>query len=164
MEYAKGEGIEWRAELGEWLTRQLRHRVFNPNAESVKYFRRKSHTVDFRQLKFQNLDLFSKVVRGIVDFDSREIAHRSDYVICLWDRSAQRGAGTKGELTIARFFRKPVYVVTRTKHENIPGWILGCSTRFFTSFDELKSFLLERYGHSQPLKDNLKGRKPWKAR
>ena len=77
-----------------------------------------------------------------MDHDCREIAERSDVVICYWDESAMRGAGTKGELTMARFFGKPVYMVTTLPHTEIPGWVLGCTTEFFPSFDQLKTFLL----------------------
>jgi hypothetical protein len=77
--------------------------------------------------------------------DSKEIAECSDYVICYWDQGAQRGAGTKGELTIARYFNKPVYMVTRIPKVNIPGWVLGCVTEFFDSFEHLKEFLVSYY-------------------
>jgi hypothetical protein len=87
-------------------------------------------------------------VKKFVSIDSKEIAVRSDYVICYWDASAQRGAGTKGELTIARYFNKPVYMVTHMPKEKIPGWVLGCVTNFFNSFDQLKNFLLLKYASS----------------
>jgi hypothetical protein len=141
MEYAKDEGVDWRAEMNAWVVRELGHKVFNPNTESEKYLRRNLSRRDLRRLKFSDIQKFQAVVRGIVSLDSREIAFRSDYVICLWDTSALRGAGTKGELTIAKFFNKPVYMVTRMKPERIPGWVLGCTSKIFRSFDELKNYL-----------------------
>lgn len=146
MEYARNEGSDWRTELEKWLKDELGHTSFNPNEESRKYLQRRIPGGDLRKLKYQDISAFSRLLHGIVDIDTREIAFRSDYVICLWDASSQRGAGTKGELTIARFFRKPVYMVTKTGKENIPGWIFGCTSKFFGSMNELKIFLQRRYG------------------
>ncbi|MGH2568129.1 MAG: hypothetical protein ACRDGA_07300 [Bacteroidota bacterium] len=145
MEYAKKEGADWRRELHSWLEEHLDHTVFNPSEESVKFLSRHLPRGNFRKLKTIDLPQFTSLVRKIVDLDSREIARRSDYLVCYWDRSAQQGAGTKGELTIAKFFGKPVYMVTRINHANIPGWILGCTTEIFGSFSLLKLFLKGLY-------------------
>lgn len=145
MEFAKGEGADWRFEMEDWLRKNLKHGVFNPNRESEKFLSKRFPSGNFRKLKYDNLERFTEVVRELIDLDSREIAHRSDYVVCYWDESAQKGAGTKGEITIARFLEKPVYLVTQTKLEDVPGWVLGCTTKIFGSFDELKVFMLEKY-------------------
>ncbi|MGB2870173.1 MAG: hypothetical protein WBD36_17120 [Bacteroidota bacterium] len=145
MEYAKDEGVDWRNMIELWLKCELNHSAFNPNVESNKYLRRKLPGQNIRKLKFRDVLRFSKILRGVVDLDSAEIARNSDYVICYWDESAQKGAGTKGEITIAKYFRKPVYLITTMKLEDIPGWVLGCATQFFPSFDELKKFLLRKY-------------------
>ncbi len=145
MEYAKGEGVDWRLEMEKWVRTVLGHSVFNPNVESERFLRKKIPDRNLRNLKFSDMGTFVDVVSQIVALDSKEIALRSDYVICYWDRSAQRGAGTKGELSIAHYFGKPVYLVTRMKLQDIPGWVLGCSTRFFRTFAQLQSFLLKEY-------------------
>jgi hypothetical protein len=142
MEYSSGEGAQWRQEIQTWLEGRLRHAVFNPNTESDRYFASHHPGIDFRKLKFENTPLYTEIIRNLVDVDCREIAERSDYVICYWDEGAARGAGTKGELTMARFFGKPVYLVTSFPHHDIPGWVLGCVTKAFTDFDSLKAFLL----------------------
>jgi hypothetical protein len=153
MEYAHREGINWRSALQRWVEQKLGHRVFNPNAESERFLAKHLPKGSFRALKSKNPNRFVHLVRRIVDLDSRAIAYHSDYLICYWDHSAMRGAGTKGELTLARFFRKPVYMVTRMNQVNIPAWVLGCTTKMFRSFDELKHFLLKQYalprGHQQ---------------
>lgn len=146
MEYAKREGQDWRRSMEEWITHELGHSVFNPNKESEKYLKTKLPKKDLRKLKFSNIAKFQSILHGIVRIDSHEIAYRSDYVICYWDASAQRGAGTKGELTMAFFFDKPVYMVTQMKKSSIPGWVLGCTTKIFASFAELKIQLEKEYG------------------
>ncbi len=145
MEYAKNEGIDWRNQMENWLKIELGHSVFNPNKESDKLLNKLLLNNNFRSLKSTNIEDYFKITRKFVDIDTKEIAFRSNYVICYWDKSAQKGAGTKGELTIARFFKKPVYLVTKMNLENIPGWILGCVTHSFKSFSQLKKFLTNKY-------------------
>ncbi len=145
MEYAGNEGRDWRLMLQEWLERELDWDVFNPNIESDRIIRQRFATLDFRELKMKELHRYRTIVSELVDLDCREIAERSDVVICYWDESAMRGAGTKGELTMARYSGKPVYMVTSTSLNEIPGWILACTTEFFSSFDALKTFLTGRY-------------------
>jgi hypothetical protein len=144
MEYAAGEGRDWRNEMQVWLERELGCTVFNPNRESEQFLRERIPGVDFRRLKGDDPEQFQQLVAVIVDRDSAEIAERADAVICLWDDGAHRGAGTTGELTIARRYRKPVYMVTQIAREDIPGWILGCVSRVYDSFEMLKAYLLER--------------------
>jgi len=145
MEYAKNEGVDWRKELQAWIESNLGHSVFNPNEQSKIFLSRTLPKGNFRKLKSSDIKRYKKIVAKIVEFDSREIAQKSDYVVCYWDRSAQLGAGTKGELTIAKFFGKPVYMVTKMKHSNIPGWVLGCTTKIFSSFSSLTKFLKRNY-------------------
>jgi hypothetical protein len=145
MEFAKGEGSDWRREMDDWIRLNLKHTVFNPNVESDRFLSKKFSNARFRELKHTDISLYTSLVRELIDIDIQEIAQHSDYVVCYWDESAQLGAGTKGELTIARFTHKPVYMVTAMKHYDIPGWVLGCATSLFGSFSELKTFLAERY-------------------
>ena len=142
MEYADGDGFHWRNELQQWIESTLRHAVFNPTMESNKFFAERYPNMDIRRLKFENIEQYTDIIRYLIDIDCKEIAHRSDYVICFWDESAARGAGTKGELTMAKFFGKPVYLVTSFPLQDIPGWVLGCATKTFNSFDEMKQHLI----------------------
>jgi hypothetical protein len=145
MEYARSEGAHWRRELQEWMEATLRHAVFNPNDESEKYFAAHHPGIDFRALKKENLNHYREIARGLVEIDCREIATQTDYLVCYWDEGAALGAGTKGELTMASYFKKPVYLVTPFPLEELPGWVLGCTTRTFPDFRELKSFLAAEY-------------------
>jgi hypothetical protein len=142
MEYARREGADWRLEMESWWWKTLSHSAFNPTRASEAFLRKRGYRkMSFRSLKSRNLQEYMRIVSAIVDRDSREIINNSSYVICKWDRSAERGAGTKGEVTLAKYVRKPVYLVTRIHEESIPGWVLGCTTKVFRSFRELKKFL-----------------------
>jgi len=141
MEYATDEGRGWREEMEQWLQRELHWTSFNPNRESERFLQAQAPGTDFRDLKSCDPGRFRSLVRRIVELDCRAVAEQSDLVICYWDESAQRGAGTKGEITIARYFNKPVYLVTSVPETDIPGWVLGCVTRIFPGFDALRIFL-----------------------
>lgn len=141
MEYAANEGREWRETLETWLVSTLGWSVFNPNHKSDEFFRTQYPGVDIRGLKNTDTGQYKKIVERLVELDCSEIADRSDIVICYWDDSAMRGAGTKGEVTIAKHFGKPVYMVTRIPMNEIPGWVLACTTHVFTTFEELRLFL-----------------------
>jgi len=117
--------------------------VFNPNRESDHFFQTHYPSVDIRSVKAEDPLRYADIVRTLVDLDCTEIATRCDAVVCYWDESAMRGAGTKGEVTIAKYFRKPVYMVTSIGLEQIPGWVLACSTKVFPTFQELRAFLLD---------------------
>lgn len=146
MEYASNEGRDWRSTLQEWLEHELCSSVFNPNLESTRFFAAHYPGVNFRALKKDDPTLYKSIASGLVDLDCAEIADRTDLLICYWDESAMRGAGTKGELTMAKFFKKPVYMVTAIPREDIPGWVLGCTTELFASFEALKEHLKQREG------------------
>lgn len=141
MEYSADEGRDWRENLQQWLEEELHCQVFNPNRESDRFFKTHHAGVDFRKLKTEDIHLYTTIAAGLVDLDCKEIAQNSDFVVCYWDDSAMRGAGTKGELTMARYFGKPVYLVTIMPHQEISGWVLGCVTKTFSSFEELRMFL-----------------------
>ena len=141
MEYAAGEGRDWRLEMQTWLEGELGCTVFNPNAESDSLFAREFPGVNFREMKKTDIPGYMSIVERLVSIDCDEIAVRTDFVVVYWDDAAQRGAGTKGELTMAHFFKKPVYMVTAMRPEEIPGWVLGCVTRMFPDFAGLKTFL-----------------------
>lgn len=128
--------------MESWLVSTLGWSVFNPNQKSDEYLAAHHPGVDIRGLKHSDPGQYKKIVEALVELDCSEIAERTDIVICYWDESAMRGAGTKGEVTIARHFGKPVYMVTRMPLDEIPGWVLACTTRVFASFEELQRFLL----------------------
>lgn len=142
MEYATNEGRDWRTALQDWLQKELHSEVFNPNYESEQFFRHEYPGIDFRKLKSDDLHTYQTIVSRLVGIDCDEIAQRSTFLICYWDEGAARGAGTKGELTMAKFFNKPAYLVTTMPADQIPGWVLGCTTKIFASFEHLKAFLM----------------------
>ncbi len=145
MEFAKDNGAGWRSKLEEWLKDKLNHSAFNPVKASEEFLTTKYPEVDFRAAKSNNFQKHQEIAKEIVMLDSSEIILHSDYVICYYDESAQRGAGTKGELTVAAIFGRPVYLVRGMDPDEIPSWVLGCASEIFADFDSLKSYLTKVY-------------------
>jgi hypothetical protein len=145
IEYASGFGNDWRNELESWIRRELHHEIFNPCVESINFFERNFPEFERKFLKKEPMENIRKIIGELVIFECEEIIKNSDYIICFWDESCSKGAGTQGELTIAKYYHKPVYIVSSITMDQIPSWIIGCSTEIFQDFDELKRFLLSSY-------------------
>jgi hypothetical protein len=141
MQYADRRGAGWRHVMGAWLREELGHVSIDPVERSNRLMRSMRKAGARLTGKRRRGGDWSAFFRRVVDVDSRLVAEKADYVICLWDQSARRGAGTQGELTLARRHRIPVYLVSRTPLERLPGWIQGCTTRQFGSWRDLRSFL-----------------------
>ena len=149
IEFAPGKGKNWRRRLKPFLEETLRHRVYDP-AEDEKKNLTEEEVANFRSWKISDLDRFRQTVRKIINYDLDLIQNHADYVICYWDLHSSRGGGTQAELTAA--YRKgiPVYLVTGIPVREVSGWVLACADRLFTSFDDLKAYLLQIYGKRPP--------------
>jgi len=145
MEYAENYGADWRTKMESWLQKELGHESFNPVKASEKFLTSKYPGVDFRETKLGDFAKHRQIAKEIVGLDCGEIILRSNYLICYYDESAQRGAGTKGELTVAAIFNKPVYFVVGMETEKIPSWVIGCADEIFTDFQSLKNFLIKKF-------------------
>jgi hypothetical protein len=144
IEYSPDYGKSWRAQITPFV-RDLGHDVYDPALDEKKNL--DEHEVrEFRKWKTTDLPRFQVTIRKIIAWDLDWVEQKSDYVICYFDEAAGHGAGTQGELTLAYRMGVPVYVVLGMPLEKISGWILGCATRVFTDFEQLKSFLSEAYG------------------
>jgi nucleoside 2-deoxyribosyltransferase len=147
IEFASDGGRLWRRKLTPFLRDELGHRVYDP-AEDEKKNLSEEEVANFRAWKKTEVERFRRAVRKIIHFDLDLIENKADYLICFWDDSAQSG-GTPAELTVA--YRKgiPVYLVTQLPSEEISGWMLACADQVFASIEDLKTFLLARYGREK---------------
>ena len=93
-------------------------------------------TFIFAQRNFQQPPAYSPQLTAELK-QLQEAALKSDYA---WDQHAGRGAGTQGELTFAHRMGIPVYLICGMPVEQISGWLLGCATEVFCSFDEFQEF------------------------
>jgi len=145
IEYANNFGKDWRKDLSSWLTSTLHHKVFDPTYESLVFFRKNFPNFKREQLKSLSFNEIRNIISKLIDFEISTIINDIDYVICLWDESCALGAGTQGEITVAKYFKKPVYLVTKIDKIKIPSWVIGCSQEIFNDFNDLKQFLQNKY-------------------
>lgn len=148
IEFASDGGKMWRRKLAPFLRDELGHRVYDP-AEDERKNLTEEEVAGFRRWKTSDLDRFRRTVRKIIQFDLDQIENRADYLICYWAAAAPPSGGTAAELTFA--YRKgiPVYLVAEGPLEQVSGWMLACADQVFASVEELKKFLLERYGRER---------------
>ena len=144
MENAKDSGSLWRVKIKKWLNENLNHDVIDP-VEIQNKTLSEYEIKNYRNWINKNPKKFNSVIHKIIDRDLSFIKEDTDYVICLWDDSVILGGGTHGELTMAYYFSKPVYLILNFPINKTSSWILGCSTKVFNNFKDLKIHLLEKY-------------------
>ena len=146
MENAENEGTIWRAEITTWLKESLDHDVIDPVIESRKLV--KIHQAEnYREWKRSDPNRYKSFVRLAIDQDLRAVISVSNYLMCLWDSSILKGGGTHGEVTMAYFIGKPVYLINKLSQKDLSGWIMACATESVSDFDDLKNILKQKYGH-----------------
>jgi hypothetical protein len=144
IENAYNDGANWRNDITEWLENKLHHKVFNPVIKTKSIIEHHNAS-DFRLMKKTNPNEYKKIIRKIIKVDLDAVVNNSDYLIVNWDESVYKGGGTHGEVTMAYWFRKPIFLVNRLPIDDISSWIFSCSEHIFDNFDDLKTKLEELY-------------------
>ena len=144
IENAHNDGADWRNDITQWLKQNLNHRVFNPVTET-KNITKDLNTDDFRLMKTTNPEEYKKIIRKIIQVDLDAVVQGSDYLIVNWDKSVFKGGGTHGEITMAHWFKKPVYMVNTLPIEDVSSWIFSCTDLMCNNFGDLKTELKKIY-------------------
>ena len=144
IENAQNDGVGWRNDITTWLENKLNHKVFNPVIET-KNIIKKYDAKDFRMMKKTNSEGYKKIIREIIKVDLDAVVNQSDYLIVKWDESVFKGGGTHGEVTMAYWFGKPVYLINSLPLDDVSSWIFSCSDYIFDNFEDLKKKLDELY-------------------
>ena len=144
IENARDDGAGWRNNITTWLDEKLSHRVFDPVLET-KSIIQEIDSNDFRMLKITDPIEYKKIIRKIIKLDLNALVDKADYLIVNWDRAVFRGGGTHGEVTMAYWLNKPVYMVNSLPMEDVSSWIFSCTDFVFDNFEELKEKLEQTY-------------------
>ncbi len=144
IENALNDGLNWRNDIAGWLEKELQHKVFNPVTETKSIIKNYS-SGDFRLMKNTNPNEYKNIIRKIIKVDLEALVNNSDYLIVKWDESIFKGGGTHGEVTMAYWLRKPVFLVNSLPMDDLSSWIFSCSEYIFDNFDDLKIKLEELY-------------------
>ncbi len=145
MENAKNEGSGWRDNITIWLKDNLDHSVIDPVIETAKLVD-KTESQNYRNWKTSDPNMFKKFVRQAIDNDLNSVVNKTDYLICLWNQEVLSGGGTHGEVTMAYYHNKPIYLINQLNVPNqLSGWIMSCATEVFKDFESMHKRLLEVY-------------------
>jgi len=144
MEHANNDGADWREDITHWLDESLEHSVIDPVIDSKKLIA-ENNANDFRNWKESDPNRFIEFIRLAIKKDLDGVVNKADYIICLWDNSVFKGGGTHGEVTLAYYNRKPIYLVNRLPITDLSGWIMSCATDIVNDFESLKKLLYNKY-------------------
>ena len=144
MEHANNYGAACRKDITQWLDASLEHSAIDPVIESKKLIA-ENNAKDFRNWKETDPDKFIEFIRLAIKKDLDGVVDKSDYIICLWDKSVFKGRGTHGEVTLAHYSRKPIYLVNQLPITDLSGWIMSCATEIVNYFESLKIILYIKY-------------------
>ena len=144
IENAENDGANWRESITPWLKDEIKHDVFNPVLATRKIISNLTNT-QFREMKDTNPKKYKNLIRQIIDIDIKAVVGETDYLIVNWNKSVFRGGGTHGEITLAYYIKKPIYLVNHVPLDDLSSWISSCATEVFDSFDDMKIHLLSKY-------------------
>ena len=144
IENAENDGANWRESITPWLKDEIKHNVFNPVLATRKIISNLTNT-QFREMKDTNPKKYKNLIRQIIDIDIKAVVGETDYLIVNWNKSVFRGGGTHGEITLAYYLKKPIYLVNHVPLDDLSSWISSCATEVFDSFDDMKIHLLSKY-------------------
>ena len=144
IENAHNDGAGWRNNITTWLGEKLAHSVFDPVLET-KSIIQKIDSNDFRMMKSNDPIEYKKIIREIIKLDLNALVDEADYLIVNWDKAVFRGGGTHGEVTMAYWLNKPVYMVNSLPMEDVSSWIFSCTDFVSDNFEELKEKLEQTY-------------------
>ena len=144
MEHANNYGAAWRKDITQWLNESLEHSAIDPVIESKKLIA-ENNAKDFRNWKETDPDKFIEFIRLAIKKDLDGVVDKSDYIICFWDKSVFKGGGIHGEVTLAHYSRKPIYLVNQLPITDLSGWIMSCATEIVNDFESLKIILYIKY-------------------
>ena len=100
---------------------------------------------DFRLMKRSDPEQYKKLIRQIIKIDLDAVVNSADYLIVKWDESVFKGGGTHGEVTIAYWLKKPVFLVNELPIDDVSSWIYSCSEHVFDNFTDLNIELEDLY-------------------
>lgn len=144
IENAENDGASWRQDMTLWLKDNLNHEVFNPVLETKNIIGNLNPSI-FRSMKKTDPIEYKNIIREIIKLDLEAVINDSDYLVVKWDKSVLKGGGTHGEVTMAYWIKKPIFIVNSLSIDDMSSWIFSCSDFIFNDFKSLKKKLIQLY-------------------
>jgi len=142
MQFAKNLGEGWRAKTRNAL-QDMDYYPLDITFLDKLYSEKHGILYDDIINTTDHLQFKSNIRKHFINADLKLITNDSDAVIVYYDESAQKGAGTISEAQVAYLYDIPIFVVSKWKNwkEIMPVWLQSLSTKTFTEFDDLYSYL-----------------------
>jgi len=142
-----GEATKWR----NWLTLELDKigiDVLNPfgkYGDRLAAVRSKLYNWN----KYGNVDAIRRMVATEIIPPDLKMVEECDFITFWLPQEGKEICGCYGELTIAFYIGKPVYIVTRRrlKPVNLPNWAIGCSTWIFKRWKSYFREVKKKWGN-----------------
>lgn len=140
VDKAPDGGVGWRITWADHLTK-LGHVVIDPItplgrelAKHLGWYR--FDWARWSELKHEDWDAWTRACQFIADRDINDVA-KCNILLVRWDKYA--GSGTAGEMTLAKFLNRKVYVwlADGTSKTDLPVWITGVMGDIFETEAEL---------------------------
>ena len=144
IENAENDGASWRQHMTLWLKNNLNHKVFDPVIETKNIIGHLD-SINFRAMKKTDPIKYKNIIREIIKLDLEAVLNDADYLIAKWDKSVLKGGGTHGEITMAYWIKKPIFIVNSLPINDMSSWIFSCSDFIFDDFTGLKKKLMQLY-------------------
>jgi nucleoside 2-deoxyribosyltransferase len=126
---AKDGGLAWRADITPHLN-NLGYTLFNPVYDQPRLTGISKDSLLSLQ-KTGKIDDYQKACNTVVDTDI-SILKKASIVVAKIDEGVLNGAGTFGELTVARMLGIPVFAWIDLPGgiNQVPAWAFGCITHY----------------------------------
>lgn len=116
-------GSNWRAKVGAKLFKmgfEVENPVFDEGCISDEY------GVNLAQLKEENFQRYMEAATKVIKLDY-SVVTRCNAMLVYWNESAEKGGGTKSEITWGHDINIPVVTVLASNYsrEDLPFWTVG---------------------------------------
>jgi len=146
MENSPDLGAGWREETSKEL-RALGYLPLDITALDKKYQTQYGDVyhsnMDDDGSELSTLQRKANIRKHFIHADLELITNDSDALIVYYDESVRKGAGTISECQVAYNNDIPIFVISKWNDVNkeIPGWLLALSTKIFTYFGDLYTYM-----------------------
>lgn len=140
MQFKNDLGVGWRKECGNRL-KQLGFYPLDIAALDVAYT--EAHGELYRFIADEELlQRKSNIRKHFIETDINLIRNDTDALIVLYDESVRLGAGTTSEIHEAFMLDIPIFMINSFRDlKEVPGWMQSETTKIFTEWEELYSYL-----------------------
>lgn len=141
MQFAKDLGGAWRKLCADELIK-MQYFPLDITALDVAYG--KDHGELFTLTdRSKPLHFKSDFRKHFIQTDLNLIQYMTDALIVYYDESVRKGAGTISECQYAYNLNMPIFLVSAYEDmlSEVPGWLQGLTTKMFSNFEELYSYL-----------------------